>query len=72
MLNGIIYSVADYQEDEDSKLNTPVSSKIVGEKAFKFVMIDRTRPKTCDRVVNLYTLTTKIPEKSDRKSMCDR
>lgn len=43
-----------------------------GENALKYVMITRTRPKTCDRVVNLFTLTTKIPEKVDRKSLCAR
>lgn len=66
--------VPDYQEDEESNYSTDTSSslKYEGEKALKYVMIHRTRPKTCDRVVDLFTLTSKIPEKVERKSFCAR
>lgn len=48
------------------------SFQIEGERALHIVMINRTRPKTCDRVVNLYTLTSKIPERTERNFRCDR
>ncbi|XP_050423837.1 voltage-dependent calcium channel subunit alpha-2/delta-3 isoform X2 [Adelges cooleyi] len=70
----IFEHIPDYQEDEESNYSSETlnSFKIEGEKALKYVMINRTRPKTCDRVVNLYTLTSKIPERVERNSMCDR
>lgn len=68
------FSVPDYQEDEESiyTADTLANFKIEGEKALKYVRINRTRPKSCDRFVHLYTLTSKIPEKVEHKSMCAR
>lgn len=68
------YLVPDYQEDEESiySADTLASFKIEGEKALKYVRINRTRPKSCDRSVNLFTLTSKILEKVEHKSMCAR
>ncbi|XP_060849849.1 voltage-dependent calcium channel subunit alpha-2/delta-3 isoform X2 [Rhopalosiphum padi] len=70
----IFEDIPDYQEDEESNYSTDTFSsfKIEGEKALKYVKINRTRPKSCDRVVDLFTLTSKIPEKIERKSMCAR
>ncbi|KAF0760776.1 voltage-dependent calcium channel subunit alpha-2/delta-3 isoform X3, partial [Aphis craccivora] len=70
----IFEDVPDYQEDEESNYSSDTISsfKIEGEKALKYVKINRTRPKSCDRVVDLFTLTSKIPEKVERKSMCAR
>ncbi|XP_025423406.1 voltage-dependent calcium channel subunit alpha-2/delta-3 isoform X3 [Sipha flava] len=66
----IFEDIPDYQEDEENNYSSDTSSnlKYEGEKALKYVMIHRTRPKTCDRVVNLFTLASKIPEKVERKS----
>jgi len=68
------YLVPDYQEDEESvySADTLASFKIEGEKALKYVKIKRTRPKSCDRFVNLFTLTSKMPEKLEHKSICER
>lgn len=75
MLNDILLLwclVSDYQDDEEVTTNITKSStfKIEGEKALKYVMINRTRPKTCDRVVNLFTLAKKVPENVDYKNPC--
>ncbi|KAL4120998.1 hypothetical protein QTP88_013588 [Uroleucon formosanum] len=70
----IFEDVPDYQEDEESTYSADTSAKfkIEGEAALQFVRIKRTRPKSCDRFVNLYTLNSKIPEKIEHKSICAR
>lgn len=62
----------DTLNDKECNKTKNSSDPMEGEKALKYVMIHRTRPKTCDRVVDLFTLLTKIPEKNERKFLCDR
>lgn len=68
------FSVSDYQEDEGNNFGSENTAnyKREGESALKYVMITRTRPKTCDRVVNLFMLNSKFQENGVRKSLCDR
>ncbi|XP_050520547.1 voltage-dependent calcium channel subunit alpha-2/delta-3 isoform X2 [Daktulosphaira vitifoliae] len=70
----IFEDISDYMDDEENNYTEEQlkSFQIEGERALHVVMINRTRPKTCDRVVNLYTLTSKIPERIERKFRCDR
>ncbi|VVC36695.1 Hypothetical protein CINCED_3A011455 [Cinara cedri] len=70
----IFESTSDYQDDEEVNNNkyvgTQSNSKLEGEAALRYVMINRTRPKTCDRVVDLYTLILNTLDNIDRKNSC--